>query len=96
MTSGFDHFFHSVIPKSPRKQPERIVQAINRPARESAETFIYAGNDTRSARSSEPKAYAVLNDADQSISGDAPDAFRNYEIHPVPWSRREVATELAA
>jgi hypothetical protein len=29
-TSGYDHLFNFVIPKS-RKQPERIVQAINRP-----------------------------------------------------------------
>src|SRR5207249_10549061 len=33
--SGYDHLFNFVIPKS-RKQPERIVQAINRPSRESA------------------------------------------------------------
>ena len=31
-TSGFDHLFNFVIPKSPKKkQPERIVQAIDRP-----------------------------------------------------------------
>ena len=35
-TSGFDHLFDFVIPKSPRKQPERIVQAINRPTRDTA------------------------------------------------------------
>jgi hypothetical protein len=95
--SGFDHLFDFVIPKSPRKQPERIVQAINRPTRDSAQTFIYAWNDTREVRPPESKAYAVLNDLEQSISGGVLDAFRNYQIRPVPWSHRaEVATELAA
>jgi hypothetical protein len=96
-TSGFDHLFDFVIPKSARKQPERIVQAINRPTRDSAEAFIYAWSDTREVRPSDSKAYAVLNDVEQSISGGVLDAFRNYQIQPVPWSHRaEVVTELAA
>lgn len=95
--SGFDHLFDFVIPKSPRTQPERIVQAINRPSRDSAEAFIYKWSDTREVRPPESKAYAVLNDGEQSISLGVLDAFRNYQIQPVPWSRRaEVASELAA
>jgi hypothetical protein len=95
-TSGFDHLFDFVIPKS-RKQPERIVQAINRPTRDSAEAFIHAWSDTREVRPPDSKAFAVLNDFEQSISGGVLDAFRNYEIHSVPWSSRgEVVTELAA
>jgi hypothetical protein len=94
--SGFDHLFDFVVPKS-RKQPERIVQAINRPTRESAQTFILAWTDTREVRAPESKAYAVLNDAEQTISGGVLDAFRNYQIQPVPFSNRaEVVTELAA
>jgi hypothetical protein len=95
--SGFDHLFDFVIPKSPRSQPERIVQAINRPSRDSAEAFIYKWNDTREVRPPESKAYAVLNDSEQSISGGVLDAFRNYQIQPVPWSHRaQVISELAA
>lgn len=94
--SGFDHLFEFVIPKS-RKQPERIVQPINRPTRDSAEAFIYAWSDTREVRPPDSKAYAVLNDMDQSISSGVLDAFRNYQIRPVPWSLRgELVTELAA
>jgi uncharacterized protein DUF1829/uncharacterized protein DUF1828 len=95
--SGFDHLFDFVIPKSPRKQPERIIQAINRPSRDSAEAFILAWSDTREVRSQESRAYAVLNDVDQTISGGVLDAFRNYKILPVPWSTRaQIVTELAA
>ncbi|HUE05491.1 MAG TPA: DUF1829 domain-containing protein [Bryobacteraceae bacterium] len=95
--SGFDHLFDFVIPKSANKQPERIVQAINRPTRDTAEAFIYKWGDTREVRLPDSKAYAVLNDFEQSISAGVLDAFRNYQIHPVPWSQRgDVVPELAA
>ena len=96
-TSGFDHLFHFVIPKSPHKQPERIVQAINRPTRDSTESFIYAWSDTRDIRPPDSKAYAVLNDGEQTVSSGVLDAFRNYHIRPVLFSRRsEFVEELAA
>src|SRR5580693_4237439 len=95
-TSGFDHLFDFVIPKS-RKQSERIVQAINRPTRDSAESFIHAWSDTREVRPLDSKAYALLNDTDQIISASVMDAFRNYQIRPVPWTQRvDVVAELAA
>jgi hypothetical protein len=94
--SGFDHLFDFVIPKS-RKQSERIVQAINRPTRDNAESFIHAWSDTREVRPPESKAYALLNDTEQPVSGSVLDAFRNYQIRPVPWTQRvEVVGELAA
>src|ERR1700733_11119683 len=49
-TSGHDHLFDFVIPKSGKRQPERIVQAINRPTRDTAESFIFAWLDTRQVR----------------------------------------------
>lgn len=93
--SGYDHHFHFAIPKS-KKQPERIVQAITRPTRDNALLFINAWGDTRQVRAAESKAYAVLND-EQPISGAVIEAFRNYDIRPVPWTDRiDVVTELAA
>ena len=94
--SSYDHLFNFVIPKS-RKQPERIVQAISRPTRETALSFINAWTDTRQTRSPESKAYAVLNDTEQPVSGNVIDALRNYQIRPVLWrDRAEVVPELAA
>lgn len=93
--SGYDQHFDFAIPKS-RKQPERIVQAITRPTRETALSFINAWTDTRQVRSPESRAYAVLND-ELPISGGVIDALRNYEIRPVPWTQRiDVVAELAA
>jgi hypothetical protein len=93
--SGYDQHFDFAIPKS-KKQPERIVQAINRPTRDSALSFINAWSDTRQVRAPESKAYAVLND-ELPISGGVFDAFGNYGIRPVPWTQRvDVVAELAA
>jgi Domain of unknown function DUF1829 len=96
--SCIDHLFNFVIPKSPKKkQPERIVQAINRPSRESAEAFIYAWSDTREVREPDSKAYAVLNDTEQQVSPGVIEAFRNYLIKPVLFTHRsEIVDELAA
>lgn len=95
--SGYDHLFDFVIPKS-RKEPERFLQAISKPTRNTAETFIYKWTDTRQVRASDSRAYAFLNDIDaQKIPGEVLDAFKNYQITPVPWSHRaEVVPELAA
>jgi hypothetical protein len=93
--SGYDHLFDFVIPKS-RVQPERILHAINRPTRDTAEVIIHRWNDTREVRSRDSKAYAVLNDIEQPIPAGVTDALANWAIKPVPWSRRsDVVGELA-
>ncbi len=94
--SGYDHLFDFVIPKF-RQQPERIVQAITRPTRDTTQAFLHRWIDTREVRSVESRAYAVLNDREQDIPADVIEAFKNYSIKPVPWSHRaEVEAELAA
>jgi hypothetical protein len=94
--TGYDHLFDFVIPKS-RRQPERIVQAINRPNRETAQAVVLAWIDTKEVRSPESRAYAMLNDAEQAVPQGVLDALRSYDVKPVPWSQREsVLEELAA
>jgi len=94
--TGYDHLFDFVIPKS-RRQPERIVQAINRPNRETAQAVVLAWIDTKEVRSPESRAYAMLNDAEEAVPQGVLDALRNYDVKPVPWSQREsVLEELAA
>lgn len=94
--SGLDHLFDFVIPKS-RSQPERILQAVNRPARDTAQTVVFSWIDTKEVRSPDSKAYAILNNTEHVISGEVLDIFRNYEVTPVSWSARDmIAEELAA
>ncbi len=93
--SGYDHLFDFVIPKS-RHAPERIIQTINRPSRNTAEAVAFAWIDTRDVRSPESTAFALLNDSEQSISTTILDALKNYDVRPIPWSKREeIREELA-
>ena len=94
--TGYDHLFDFVIPKS-RRQPERIIQAINRPSRQTAQAVVMSWIDTKEVRSVDSRAYALLNDADQALSSNVLDALRSYDVRPVPWSQREsLREELAA
>ncbi len=94
--SGYDHSFDFVIPKS-KTQPERVLRAINRPSRDTAQAMAFSWIDTKEVRSSETRAYAILNDSGQEITENILDAMRNYDVHPVPWSiRDETCDELAA
>jgi hypothetical protein len=94
--SGYDHRFHFGIPKS-RQEPERIVEAISRPTKESAADFIFRWNDTREVRASDAQAYAILNDREHTVSSSVIDALGNYGIKPVAWTARyEMESKLAA
>lgn len=94
--SGYDHRFDFVIPKS-RIQPERVLRAINRPSRQTAQTMTFAWVDTKEVRSPDSRAVAILNDSDRPISPSVLDAMRSYDVQPVPWSDREEARDgLAA
>ncbi len=94
--TGYDHCFDFVIPKS-KKHPERILQTINRPNRETAQAIAFSWIDTRDVRPPESRAYAFLNDSDKDIAANVVDALKSYEVHPILWSKREnVREELAA
>lgn len=86
--SGFDHLFHFLIPKS-KSQPERILQAINRPDRDNAEALAFAWIDVRETRPDESQAFAILNDTDRPVSDPVIEALGSYDIRPILWSHRE-------
>ncbi len=94
--SGFDHLFDFVIPKS-AAQPERVVRTINRPDRQTAQTVAFAWIDTKDIRTSDSRAYAILNDRGKRVPEAVLEALTSYGVQPVPWSRRaEASDELAA
>ncbi len=86
--SGYDHHFDFVIPRS-RQQPERILKAINRPGRDTAQAVAFSWIDTKEIRPSDSKAYAFINDSDHSIQSGVADALKNYSVNPVLWSHRD-------
>ncbi len=93
--SGYDHLFDFVIPAS-RRAPERILQAINRPNRDTAEVIVFAWIDTKEVRAPSSTAYAMLNDSEHEPSPAVVDALKNYGVEPISWSHRESAVEALA
>jgi len=94
--SGYDHMFDFVIPRS-KMRPERIVQAIANPSRNTAESVVLKWVDTRNTRPANSSYFAILNDWEESVSPRVVDALENYDATPVPWSKRgKVVDELAA
>lgn len=93
--SGYDHLFDFVIPAS-KRQPERILQTINRPSRDTAQSVAFSWIDTKEVRPANSRAYAFLNDSEQTPSASVLDALINYDVNPVLWSKREVMREELA
>jgi hypothetical protein len=94
--SGYDHLFDFVIPKSQHK-PERIIRAINRPNKETAEALAFSWIDTKEVRPADSHAYAFLNDTDRPVPQGVIEALRSYDVASVLWSNREQSKkELAA
>jgi len=85
--SGFDHAIDFLIPKS-KNRPERLIQAINSPAKNSIEVFLFSLGDTRESRGEGSEAYAFLNDQGHSIGGEVMEALESYEVTPALWSER--------
>ena len=80
--SGYDHLFDFVIPKS-RLHPERILRTINHPNRDTAETLAFSWIDTKEVCPPDSRAYAFLNDLDQTISIPVVDVLRSYDVNPI-------------
>ncbi len=94
--SGYDHHYDFVIPRS-TVHPDRVLLSITDPSKSNVSKAVFAWTDTAVAREGKSRAYAVLNDNERTVSTTVLDAFRNYDVHPVPWSEREsVREELAA
>lgn len=85
--SGFDHAIDFLIPKS-RSRPERLVQAVNAPSKNTIGTYLFALGDTREARGDGSEAYAFLNNRDREVGGDVTEALEAYDVKSVLWSRR--------
>lgn len=109
--SGYDHAIDFLIPRS-RTRPERLVQAINAPSKNTIGAYLFALTDTREARQgatrsasltpestglvAEAEAYAFLNDRDRKVGGDVLEALEVYRVKPALWSQREQYAEALA
>jgi hypothetical protein len=93
--SGFSHHFFGVIPKS-KNQPERIVQPVNNPDRNSIQKVIFEWNDTKELRRIDSILYPILNDIEKTTRQEITSAFASYGIQCISWSLRENFKDLLA
>jgi len=93
--SGYEHRFDFAIPKS-KRAPERILKVINHPTKEAALSLAFSWVDTKEVRSVEARAYAILNDREQHLSGSVIDALKNYEVTAVAWNEKDKRKEELA
>lgn len=94
--SGFDHHYDFVIPSS-NKQPERILNVVNRPDRQNITSAIFAWDDIKGVRTESSRAYSVINDTERNVAADLITALNEYGIKSVLWSQRKnFVEELAA
>lgn len=89
--TGYDHMFDFVLPKS-NSQPERIIQTLNHPKKDSVLLLVTKWTDTPP----NSKLFAFLND-NQKISPGVVEALENYDLTPILWSERDkIKASLAA
>ena len=110
--SHYSRSFDFLIPKS-SNQPERLIKTINRPTKNSADSILVDWWDTKEIRPPKSKLYAFVNDIKNNVSepnnqfdnsvythsavGKVLSALKQYDIHPVLWSKKEqIKEELAA
>ncbi len=86
--TGYDYMFDFVVPKS-RQAPERILQTVNNPKKDSAEALLYRWMDTKETRPPDSRLYAFLNDSNFRVSQSVVDALASYDAVPILWSNRE-------
>ena len=85
--SGFPQTFHFAIPRS-KRFPERILHALNNPTKQNSENLLFAWTETKENRRPDSKLFAVLNDSERSIRPGIINAFHEYEVQPILWSKR--------
>jgi Domain of unknown function DUF1828/Domain of unknown function DUF1829 len=94
--SGYNRHFDFVIPKS-KNAPERMVHTVNNPIKSKADDIALGWLDTKEVRPENAKAYAFINDNEREVPISFTEALENYDVTPIPWSRRvEFKKELAA
>ncbi len=86
--TGFTHKFDFVIPKS-KERPERLLRAINDPAKASVSSTLFAWEDTKNVRPPDSQCYVLLNDMNKKINQDLISAFQEYRVRPILWSERQ-------
>lgn len=94
--SGYIHNFDFVIPAY-KDRSERIIKTINNPTKDNTTSVLFSWSDSRENRAPNSTMFAFLNDIDKEIKPEIINAYQQYEIKPVLWSKRnDYIKELSA
>lgn len=91
--SGFSHNYDFVLQRT-KNNPERICLAVNNANRNTIGNIIFSWNDTKPSRKNKDSQLIVLMNDQNTIGKGAEDAFENYGIKGIPWSKREDSQNL--
>lgn len=86
--SGFYHNYDFVLQKT-KKNPERICLAVNNANKSTIGNIIFSWNDTKPSRKNGESQLIVLMNDQNTIGKGAEEAFDNYKIKGIRWSKRE-------
>ena len=86
--SGLPQRFDFVIPAS-RKEPERMVLALNNPSKQSVQSAIFSWNDVRDTRNDKVESYLILNNKNTQCSS-LIDAAKQYDMNAFGWEERSI------
>lgn len=78
--------FNFIIPKS-SKQPERIIQTIDDPQRNSIETLLFKWQDIQDIRKSDTQCFALINN-NKDTKVVSLEALHTYNVNTILWSER--------
>lgn len=69
-----------------KSKPERLCQTINNPTKSNVSNLLFTWEDTKPSRRDDSLLIAILNDENAVYSG-AEDAFSNYGVKAIEWSK---------
>ena len=90
--SGFAHSYDFLFQRT-KSKPERLCQTINNPTKSNVSNLLFTWEDTKPSRRDDSLLIAILNDENAIYSG-AEDAFSNYGVKAIEWSKMSVSKNL--
>ena len=90
--SGFSHNYDFLLQRT-RNKPERLCQTVNVPNKTNMGNILFAWNDTKPARKADSQLIVILNDKN-GITRGVENAFKNYNVYVVLWSKRNASESL--
>ena len=86
--SGYNHTFDFLMQRN-QSFPSRFCMVINNPSKQSLASTIFAWEDSKgSGRDEDAQLVTILNDSSK-LPKNISDAFGNYNVLTVPWSKKE-------